>query len=314
MPADSCPRCCNAYSPKYVSFATSSPGAQTPKTPQASCGPFSPGMRSWFKRPSPRDTSPSLPHPPRSARGRLAAERQLGEHLVARPPPASLTQVRLHEREVLDPPGRPLPGVERADPPGRLRRPVEAAERDVRGEARAVGRRSHRARGIAYAARHRHEVTADLLDAGPQHARGIRVREGAGSGEAQDERVAACRGPGERLGQVVEASLGNGPEEGEGDVPLVPVGPADLGAGLAPRLEVGLEVVEDVVGWDDGDEEPHGSIAAPVAMRASTSSMPHAPRADRVSAPGVDGGAPSAAGVREKRGAGAGWTTPWCST
>ena len=200
----------------------------------------------------------SLPHRrDQSVRRSTGAQRQLGEHLVARPPPAPLPQVRLHEREVLDPPGRPLPGVEGADPPGRLRGPVEAAERDVRGEARAVGRRAHRARRIAYAARHRHEVTAHLLDAGPQHARGIRVREGAGSGEAQDERVAACCGSGERVGEVVEASLGDGPEEGEGDVPLVPVGPADLGAGLAPRLEVRLEVVEDVVGRDDGDEEPH---------------------------------------------------------
>src|SRR6476469_6672577 len=56
MPADSCPRCCRAYSPKYVSFATSSPGAQTPKMPQASCGPFSPGSTSWVNRPSPRAT------------------------------------------------------------------------------------------------------------------------------------------------------------------------------------------------------------------------------------------------------------------
>src|SRR6476646_6551214 len=61
MPADSCPRCCNAYSPKYVSLATSSPGAQTPKTPQASCGPFSPGRRSCVSCPSPRATWLSLP-------------------------------------------------------------------------------------------------------------------------------------------------------------------------------------------------------------------------------------------------------------
>src|SRR3954453_11007620 len=56
MPADSWPRCWRAYRPKYVSFATSSPGAQTPKTPQASCGPFSPGSTSWVSRPSPRAT------------------------------------------------------------------------------------------------------------------------------------------------------------------------------------------------------------------------------------------------------------------
>lgn len=41
-------------------MATSSPGAQTPKTPQASWGPFSPGSRSWLSRPSPRGTLPSV--------------------------------------------------------------------------------------------------------------------------------------------------------------------------------------------------------------------------------------------------------------
>ena len=44
-----------------MSLATSSPGAQTPKTPQASCGPFSPGRRSCVDRPSPRATCLSLP-------------------------------------------------------------------------------------------------------------------------------------------------------------------------------------------------------------------------------------------------------------
>src|SRR3954452_12866478 len=60
MPADSCPRCWRAYRPKYASLATSSPGAQTPKTPHASWGPFSPGSRSWLSRPSPRGTAPSV--------------------------------------------------------------------------------------------------------------------------------------------------------------------------------------------------------------------------------------------------------------
>src|SRR3954451_7798287 len=54
MPADSWPRCWSAYRPKYASFATSSPGAQTPKTPQASWGPVSWGSSSWVSRPSPR--------------------------------------------------------------------------------------------------------------------------------------------------------------------------------------------------------------------------------------------------------------------
>src|SRR6478752_5902237 len=241
-------------------------------------------------------------------------QRQLGEHLVARPPPPPLTEVGLDEREVVDPPGRPLPGVERADPTGRLGGVVEAAERQVRVEARPVGRRPRRRRRTAYAARHRSEVAADLLHPRPEHAGGVRVREGAGPGELQDEGIAPCCGAPERVGQVVEAGLRDGAEEGEGDVPLVAVGPADLRARLAPRLDVRLEVVEHVVGRDDGDEQPHGMEAAPEAMRASTSSMPHAARAARVSAPGVDGGAPSAAGVREKRGAGAGWTRPWCST
>ena len=63
-----------------------------------------------------------------------------------------------------------------------------------------------------------------------------------------------------------------------------------------------LEVVEHVVGRDDGDEEPHGADAAPEAMSASTSSTPHAARAARVSAPGVDGGVPSAAGRAREAG------------
>ena len=37
-------------------FATSSPGAQTPNTPQASCGPRSKGSMSRLRRPSGCDT------------------------------------------------------------------------------------------------------------------------------------------------------------------------------------------------------------------------------------------------------------------
>ena len=40
-------------------MATSSPGAQTPKTPPASWGPFSPGRRSCERSPSPRATKPA---------------------------------------------------------------------------------------------------------------------------------------------------------------------------------------------------------------------------------------------------------------
>src|SRR5919202_1178738 len=39
MPADSCPRCCSAKSPKYVRRATSRPGALMPNTPHSSRGP-----------------------------------------------------------------------------------------------------------------------------------------------------------------------------------------------------------------------------------------------------------------------------------
>src|SRR5690606_30171619 len=38
MPEASWPRCCKAYRPQQVSLATSSPGAQTPKTPHSSRG------------------------------------------------------------------------------------------------------------------------------------------------------------------------------------------------------------------------------------------------------------------------------------
>src|SRR4051812_16621194 len=219
---------------------------------------------------------------------------------------------------MVDAPGRPLPGVERTDPAGRLRGAVEAAEGEVRVEARAVGRRPRRRRRIAYAARHRREVTAYLLDPRPEHPGGIRVREGAGAREPQHERVALCGGAGECLGELVEARVRHRAEEGQGEVPLVAVGPPDLGPGLAAWLDVLLEVVQDLVGRHDGDEEPHrrssGSDAAPEASKASTSAMPHAARAARVPVPGAEGGWPRVAGVREKRGAGAGWTTPWCST
>src|SRR3984893_3948554 len=36
MPADSWPRCCSEYRPKYVRLATSSPGWKTPKIPHSS--------------------------------------------------------------------------------------------------------------------------------------------------------------------------------------------------------------------------------------------------------------------------------------
>lgn len=124
------------------------------------------------------------------ASGRLVRgsrpQRRLREHLVARPPPPTLTEVRLDERQVVDPPGRPLPRVERADPAGRLGGTVEAAERQVGVEARAVGRRPRRRRRTAYAARHRPEVTAQARRP-PPRARGRhtgsgrrRLRRGAG--------------------------------------------------------------------------------------------------------------------------------------
>src|ERR1022692_2601730 len=52
IPADSWPRCCSAYRPKYASFATSSSCVQTPNTPQASLGGRSAELRSWVSRPS----------------------------------------------------------------------------------------------------------------------------------------------------------------------------------------------------------------------------------------------------------------------
>src|SRR5438093_6917064 len=48
IPADSWPRCCCAKSPKYMSLATSSPGAHTPKTPHSSFGLSAPTSRSML--------------------------------------------------------------------------------------------------------------------------------------------------------------------------------------------------------------------------------------------------------------------------
>ena len=56
----------------------------------------------------------SLPHRrDQSVGGVSGAQRQLGEHLVARPPPAPLPEVRLDEREVRRP-ARPAPPRRRA--------------------------------------------------------------------------------------------------------------------------------------------------------------------------------------------------------
>ena len=52
------------------------------------------------------------------------------------------------------------------------------------------------------------------------------------------------------------------------------------------------------------------STAAPDSISLSTSTMPHAVSASRVCSPGRGGGWLRLALVREKRGAGAGWTTP----
>src|SRR4051794_11540367 len=46
MPADSCPRCCSAYSAKYARRAMSCPGAYTPNTPHSSRGPSRGSRRS----------------------------------------------------------------------------------------------------------------------------------------------------------------------------------------------------------------------------------------------------------------------------
>ena len=59
-----------------MSLATSSPGAQTPKTPQASCGPFSPGRRSCVSRPSPRATCAQSPTAAAASAAALQQDRQ----------------------------------------------------------------------------------------------------------------------------------------------------------------------------------------------------------------------------------------------
>src|SRR5947208_6821875 len=57
IPADSCPRCCWAKRPKYVSRATSSPGAHTPKSPHSSFGDSAPIEDLSVSRRSLRDGS-----------------------------------------------------------------------------------------------------------------------------------------------------------------------------------------------------------------------------------------------------------------
>jgi hypothetical protein len=51
-------------------------------------------------------------------------------------------------------------------------------------------------------------------------------------------------------------------------------------------------------------------MAAPEAMSSAASGRPQSVSASVVSWPGTDAGPDSSPGVREKRGAGAGWTTP----
>ncbi len=145
MPADSWPRCCWANNPKYERRATSSPGAQTPKSPHSSFGDSAPTRLQVYPR------APCLPRP-RSApsgfedaldpRGGAASARRRRRSPPSQPPVAHDAMARDHDRDRVRPESVAdgAGGPRTTDPPGDLAVGRRAPERDPRRRAQHVAR------------------------------------------------------------------------------------------------------------------------------------------------------------------------------
>ena len=99
-----------------------------------------------------------------------------------------------------------------------------------------------------------------VLDADPQHGGAGDVGEAAGTGQAEAGRPVAGRHPGQPLTERLEPVVVDRPHERQGEVPLVRVRPPELSTGLPAGVEMPGQVVEDLVGRDDRDEEAHAPI------------------------------------------------------
>ena len=86
------------------------------------------------------------------------------------------------------------------------------------------------------------------------------VGEGAATPDAQRDGPAARDRLGDPLDQRVDQPARDVGHEGRGDVPEAGVGPAQVGPGVAARVEELREVVQGRLGRDDGGEDAHRPI------------------------------------------------------
>ena len=234
MPADSWPRCCRAKRPKYVSRATSRPGAWMPKTPHIRrVRPLVGGARSLEldRRSSvePAGRRPIAPVAPSPS----SADQSSGRHATTACPPPSPN----HATASCAPARRsaPSPRPERAARPARRR----ARRRPRRGPRQQRGRR---ARGSGRA-RSRRRVAAE--------AAGRQARRGSAPGTRS--RRARARARRRRRPRRPRASR-RGTSRTSGTSPTQPT----TGVGWIARA-VGLVVERDVSGHDRNAERLAGA-------------------------------------------------------
>ena len=138
--------------------------------------------------------------------------------------------------------GHPAPGQ------GQVR--LEPAALVRRGRARAAG-----ARGDGFGQpRQRPAVTGQ---AAPQHVRPGGGGKGARTREREPHLVMPPGGPLEPRHQPGRGGLVDLAEEGQGHVPRLPVGPAQVEPPGAERLHQGVELVEHRRRRGDGHKQPH---------------------------------------------------------
>ena len=106
------------------------------------------------------------------------------------------------------------------------------------------------------------------LDAGPQDPSARDVGEAPAACDGQAHGRPALHGVAEAADEVLDHPLRRRGHERQGEVPLGRGRPAQPVAGVPTGLEEPVEVVDDLGGWIDGDEDTHvGHHARPGGWR-----------------------------------------------
>ena len=208
-------------------------------------------------------------------------------------PAGALAEVRADQMDPVDGPARAGVPIQEVDPPGRLQGPARSGERQVRPEALPVDGATRLGHGRARPRRHPFDLDGiglepspeTGLETGPEHPSAADIREGAAPDESRLHGSALRRGPGQPLIEFVKTALGEVGTEGERQVPLVGIRPAELRAGVSAYVEEGVQILDHVLRRGDCHEKPHRRRQHRAAANASGPW-----RQERMKGPGRDRG------------------------